>query len=173
MCWWCAATRRRRQKKKRHHSEDPAFGNYIGRVGTNDGTMMNHSIPELHLNDAGQGFFSPPLFFPAPKPRCREALGVSPLALDSGATAYRVTSRSRCETTQGCTQILEETRNDAQFYGRRSRSEPRPHTRTRTRTHTHTHTDSWIGRGFAGHHRATRALWRRAVSPKVWVCVAL
>ena len=40
-----------------HHSEDKTCGNYIGRVGSEVcGEPMNHSIPELHLNDAGQGF---------------------------------------------------------------------------------------------------------------------
>ena len=40
-----------------HHSEDKTCGNYIGRVGSEDcASPMNHSIPELHLNDAGQGF---------------------------------------------------------------------------------------------------------------------
>ena len=39
------------------HSEDKTCGDYIGRVGTdNCGVAMNHSIPTLLLNDAGQGF---------------------------------------------------------------------------------------------------------------------
>ena len=40
-----------------HHSEDKTCGDYIGRVGAdNCSVAMNHSIPTLLLNDAGQGF---------------------------------------------------------------------------------------------------------------------
>ena len=39
------------------HSEDKTCGDYIGRVGADSCSVaMNHSIPTLLLNDAGQGF---------------------------------------------------------------------------------------------------------------------
>jgi len=39
-----------------HRSEDADYGNYIGRVGSDDGTPMRNGVPDIRMNDAGNGF---------------------------------------------------------------------------------------------------------------------